>query len=252
MINLKRNDKLIIIVAVAVIILAAIGIAAYNPPENGIIKPLLGTDENSYLITWEKKTNSDTISDFAGKNTLYSETYMITESTGSVITDVNFQIIWQDDRTIGLLIKRGLDSLTAEIASTEMDGDNQTYYGEGSGNETLFFNVNKVPLLDSVEAEDISEAQQKIKDRFSGQHTTSFDVTVSVKTGEPLRRLFKFLRDSGNDFEIKITYDYYQVSIEEEIKETGSNGDSDSLDDIEEEVPPFLSMIIGTGSGRFI
>jgi hypothetical protein len=211
MINLKRNDKLIIIVAVAVIILAAIGIAAYNPPENGIIKPLLGTDENSYLITWEKKTNSDTISDFAGKNTP-----------------------------------------TAEISSTEMDGDNQTYYGEGSGNETLFFNVNKVPLLDSVEAEDISEAQQKIKDRFSGQHTTSFDVTVSVKTGEPFRRLFKFLRDSGNDFEIKITYDYYHVSIEEEIKETGSDGDNDSFGDIEEEVPPFLSMIIGTGSGRFI
>ena len=34
MINLKKNDKLIIIIAVAVIVIAGIGIAAYNPPED--------------------------------------------------------------------------------------------------------------------------------------------------------------------------------------------------------------------------
>lgn len=254
MINLKKNDKLIIIVAVAVIIIAAIGIAAYNSPETKIDE-LSEIGENFYTVTWEEKTDSSIISEFAGKNDPFIESYSIVAPTGSVcvLTNVDFQIIWEDDKTIGVFWKRGLDTLTAEI--TPMDGESQTYSERGGGNGTLSFRVNNMPYSDSIEASDIDEAKQKIYDMFTGQDTTSFDITVSVKTGEPPRRFLKFLSDKGNDFEIKVTYEYYYASLtEEETEGTGSGGDDDSFDNLKDEeyVPPFLSMIIGTGCGKYI
>ena len=255
MINLKKNDKLIIIVAVAVIIIAAIGIAAYNSPETKI-NEFLETGENMYTVTWEKKTNSlSPISDFAGKNAPFNESYSIAAPTGSVcvLTNVDFQIIWQDDKTIGIVLKRGLDTLTAEIIP--MIGESKIHRAKGGGNETLFFDINDIPSLDSIEAEDISEAKQKVYDMFTGQDITSFDITVSVKTGEPLRRPLKYFSDKGNDFEIKVTYEYCYASLmEEETEGTGSDGGDDSFDNLKEEgyVPPFLSMIIGTGCGKYI
>ncbi|MCK5112186.1 MAG: hypothetical protein KAQ84_01465 [Thermoplasmatales archaeon] len=254
MINLKKNDKLIVIIAVAVIIIAAIGIAAYSSPDTKI-NGLLGTGGNMYTVTWEEKTGSSIISEFAGKNAPYSESYIISAPTGSVcvLTNVDFQITWQDDKTIGIIFKRGLDTLTAEI--TSMDGESQPYEGKGGGNKTLSFRVNDMPYSDSIEAEDVNEAEQIAYNMFTGQDTTSFDVTVRVKTGEPLRRPLKYFSDKGNDFEIKVTYEYYYASLTEEGTEgTGSDGGDGSFDDLKEEeyVPPFLSMIIGTGCGRYI
>lgn len=254
MINLKKNDKLIIIIAVAVIIIAAIGIAAYNSPDTKI-NGLLKTGENMYTVTWEEKTGSSIISEFAGKNAPYSESYIISAPTGSVcvLTNVDFQITWQDDKTIGIIFKRGLDTLTAEIIS--MDGESQKYQGKGGGNKTLSFRVNDMPYSDSIDAEDISEAEQIVYNMFTGQDTTSFDVTVGVKTGEPPRRLLKYFSDRGNNFEIKVTYDYYSASlIEEETKGTEPDEGDNPFDDLKEEgyIPPFLSMIIGTGCGRYI
>jgi hypothetical protein len=252
MINLKKNDKLIIIIAVVVIIIAAIGIATYSSPDTKINGPLM-TGENMYTVTWEEKTGSSIISEFAGKNAPYSESYIISAPTGSVLTNVDFQITWQDDKTIGLLLKRGLDTLTAEI--TPMDGESQRYEGKGGGNKTLSFRVNDMPYSNSIEAEGISEAEQIVYNMFTGQDTTSFDITVRVKTGEPLRRPLKYFSDKGNNFEIDVTYDYYTASLpEEEIKGTGPDGGDGSFDDLKEEeyIPPFLSMIIGTGCGRYI
>jgi hypothetical protein len=252
MINLKKNDKLIIIIAIVVIIIAAIGIATYSSPDTTINGPLM-TGENMYTVTLEEETSSSIISEFVGKNAQYSESYIISAPTGSVLTNVDFQITWQDDKTIGLLLKRGLDTLTAEI--TPMDGESQRYEGKGGGNKTLSFRVNDMPDSDSIEAGDIFGAEQIVYNEFTGQDTTSFDITVRVKTGEPLRRPLKYFSDKGNNFEIKVTYDYYSAFLtEEEIKEMGSNEGDNPFDDLKEEgyIPPYLSMIIGTGSGRFI
>ena len=134
-------------------------------------------------------------------------------------------------------------------------GESRTYNEQGGGNGTLSFRVNNMPYSDSIEAEGIDEAKQKIYDMFTGQDTTSFDITVSVKTGEPLRRPLKYISDKGNDFEIEVTYEYYYASLtEEETEGTGSDGGDDSFDNLKEEgyVPPFLSMIIGTGCGKYI
>ena len=254
MINLKKNDKLIVIIAVVVIIIAAIGIATYSSPDKKI-NVSLKTGENMYTVTWEEKTGSSIISEFAGKNAPYSESYIISAPTGSVcvLTNVDFQITWQDDKTIGLLLKRGLDTLTAEI--NYMDGESQRYEGKGGGNKTLSFRVNDMPDSSSIDAEDINEAEKIVYDDFTGQDTTSFDVTVRVKTGEPPRRPLKYFSDKGNNFEIKVTYDYYSASLtDEEIKGTGPDEGDNPFDDLKEEgyIPPFLSMIIGTGCGRYI
>ncbi|UCD14165.1 MAG: hypothetical protein JSW60_01750 [Thermoplasmatales archaeon] len=246
MIRLKKNDKLIIIIAVVIIIIAGIGIAAYKPPEEEIETPETGV--NMYTVGWEKKTSSFAISEFASKNTPFSESYVITAPTGSILTNVDFEIAWHDDKTIGIFLKRGLDTLTADIV---MDGETKTHESRGEGNETLSFSINDIPYDDTIEADDRSDAEQKIYNMSNGQHTKTYEITVTVKTGEPLRRPLKYLRDNGNDFEIKVTYDYYHVSlIEEETKETGSEASDETKE--EEYTPPYLSMIIGTGCGRYI
>lgn len=254
MISLKRNDKLIIIVAVAVIIIAAIGIAAYNPPDKKDNETYM-TDGNEYTITWMKQTGSSSISDFADKNSPYNESHTVTTPTGSVcvLTNVDFEINWKDDKTIGLIIERGRDTLTAEFAP--MDGGSKTHESKGSGNETISFSINEWPNTDSIRAEDVNEAKQIIDEMYANKDTTSFDISVNVKTGEAIRRPLKYFSDNGNNFDIKITYEYFSASIDkEDKKENSSDGSNDSFNDLMEEeyTPPFLSMIISSGTGRLI
>jgi hypothetical protein len=97
----------------------------------------------------------------------------------------------------------------------------------GSGNMTFSFPVNGRPSDDYVEAETSDEAEERVKEMFPNENEASFEVTVNVKTGEKLRRPLKFLKDKGNDFDLKITYTYYVFEIEEP-EENEDNGDSPS------------------------
>jgi hypothetical protein len=73
-----------------------------------------------------------------------------------------------------------------------------------------------------------------------------------VQIGE--LRILKKLRDKGNDFELKITYQYYD-SVLKEDKTKNTGGDSNTPPDdpwAEQEKPPYISMIINTGCGRYV
>jgi hypothetical protein len=52
---------------------------------------------------------------------------------------------------------------------------------------------------------------------ISGENTASFNIEANVETGERLIRLLKFIRDKGNDFQIKLKYNYYIYDIEDHI-----------------------------------
>jgi len=54
---------------------------------------------------------------------------------------------------------------------------------------------------------------------LSGKNEASFDISVTVDTGEPIWRPLKRMRDKGDDFEIKVTYNYCYVDIEPEEPE---------------------------------
>ncbi len=68
---------------------------------------------------------------------------------------------------------------------------------------------------------------------IDGENKANFDIEVDVDTGERIIRFLRFLRDKGNDLQIKATCTYYFYEFEEPVydyeededKPTGNNDD---------------------------
>ena len=218
--NLKKSDKMIAIIGVVILIVAAISIVYYVSTDDEVREPTTG--EKVYKVTWEEKSGKMEILDkFVGKE-VYTDSFTVDAGSGSVLTSVNVQIVWNDDNIYGLLIKKGHDTLTAKISLA--GGETETHEGTGGGgNETLSFNVNSVSYKDEViEAKDIDEAKQEIKDKYQGMNSALFDVEVTVVTGEkfkilqPIRSLLNSIKDKGETFSLFITYTYSYPEIVED------------------------------------
>ncbi|MBW1814914.1 MAG: hypothetical protein JRJ39_14960 [Deltaproteobacteria bacterium] len=208
-VNLRKSDKMIAIVGVIILIVA--GVALYtSAPET---ESTVASEEMLYYPVFTAESGEMTINEYAGKT--YSDTVSITGvPSGGVLTSVDFQITWEDDKIFGLIIKRGQDTLTADISYM---GKTETHTSTGSAkNATLSFSINSVPSVDYIEAEDEVEAGELLYQMVSGKSEATFDISVVVETGEKLRRPLKYLGDKGNAFEIKIIYNYYRVDLEAE------------------------------------
>lgn len=238
--NLKKNDKIILIAGVAILIIAGIGIAVYTSPdidENnaGNTQP----DYISYPISWYKHSGNMMFDDnlYVEKKSTYSDSFTIDSSKdnkGSVLTNIEIQIIWEDDHTYGILRTKGEDTLTVTV--TDENGQSETMSGKPADNITFQINnINDVPRSDSIFAEDKENATEIIEGMIYGKNTANFKIDVEVDTGERFIRLIKYIRDKGNDFEIKVLYTYYSYEIEnptndnndmDENKDTGDDGGS--------------------------
>ena len=222
--NLKKNDKLILIVGVVILIVAAIGIAFYTSADVDDI--VTESDKKTFDITWNEVTTDKPVINGVAKKS-YSESEPISAPDGSILTKVEFQLTWEDDYTSGFLLNKGEDTLTAKIGKSGAEPEMKTSIKEGT--ITFPFNVNDRPSDYYVEAENANEAKKIADEKFPNENEASFDVTVDVQTGEKLRpRLIKILRyfqDKGNSFDLNITYTYYVFNIEG--PEEDENGDDD-------------------------
>jgi len=240
MMNLKKTDKMIAIVGVVILIVAAIGIVLYtsiDKDDNDIVPK-----DDVFHVTWTEYTVEMPIEGYAGK--VYSEPFTITGvPDGSILTGVDVQITWEDDNVYGIIIKKGYDTLTAEIGLA--GGEAQIDVSQGSGNKTLLFTINDQPYDETIDAEDFSEADQIVYDMTQGKNDASFDVTITVQTGEKLRRPLKYLKDKGNGFELHISYTYYTPLVEQE--QEPSNNDNDEDDTVNNS---HLDNIYQTSRGR--
>ena len=249
MIHLKKNDKIIIVIAVAIIIVAGVGIAMYNPPEETITEG--ENEKNTYLVEWDIMSGSSTmISDYAGKKSPYEGTYSISQAN---IKSIKFNLTWIDDKAF--LGRLGRDTLILEV--TTPDGDvfeesAQSAVKSKFGNVELELFVGSTPPTESIEADDEYDAEDQLNqepyydDKWMNEE---FTIRVGCNVGEILGNIRP--RDKGNSFDLEISYEYYHASLIEETKETGLDDNFDDFRD-EGEGPPYLSMIIGTGCGRFV
>lgn len=256
MISLKKNDKIIIIVAIVILVIAGAGVAMYQSPQPEE-KPFSGMSQKSYNVTWTVSNGSlTTISEYANKNAQYEGTTRIPEGN---IKSITFNMSWTDDR-MTLLKRMGLDTLTLEV--TTPDGMTEAQSSKsaritGEGTITFTVNTSIIPPNQPIEAQDEIEAQTKLMTNpYYDDSWTDKDIfiNVSVKIGEI--RLLKKIRDKGNDFDLEITYQYYKGMLNlDTTKNTG--GESTSPDEnwpeeTTEPEPPYISMIISTGCGRFV
>lgn len=251
MISLKKNDKIIIVIAVAVIIIAGIGIAAYNPPDEPDIMEENG--KNTFMVEWDIMSGpSEMTSDYAGKKSPYEGTYSIGEAN---IKSIKFNLTWIDDKAF--LGRLGRDTLILEI--TNPDGDvieesAQSAVKSKFGNVELTIIVSgSAPSTVPIEADDEDEARDQLMqepyydDKWVNKE---FTIRVGCSVGEILGGIRP--RDKGNSFDLEVSYEYYDASLmEEETKETGSDGDS--FGDYEDEgyTSAFMSMLYYAGWGKF-
>lgn len=256
MISLKKNDKIIIIVAVVILVIAGVGVAMYQSPKTTPILPTELLGEKSYEVNWTVRNGSlSSISEFAGKKSPYEGTVMISEGN---IKSITFNLSWTDDR-MTILKRMGLDTLTLEV--TTPDGITSTQSATsaritGKGSIALTINKGIIPPESPIKAVDEQEAYAKLKQQpYYDDSWTDKDIVivVSVKIGEI--RLLKQLRDKGNSFDLMITYDYYEAVLSEDTtKGTGGGftqpSDENQWTDLEK--PPYISMIIRTGCGRYV
>ncbi|MBN1861766.1 MAG: hypothetical protein JW840_09945 [Candidatus Thermoplasmatota archaeon] len=257
MISLKKNDKIIIIAAVVILVLAGVGVAMYQSPKTSEI-PLLNTiGENEYQVIWTVQNGSlSPISDYANKKSMSENTVMIPEGN---IKSVTFDLQWTDDR-MTVFKRMGLDSLTLEI--TTPDGfttsmTNTSARKTGAGSITITVDTGKTTPPTSIKETTEQAAQLKLKQSpyYDNAWTDkNIYINVSVKVGEI--RLLKQLRDKGNDYELSITYQYYHGILRGDVtKTTGDDMTTPPEDDpwADEVIPPpYVSMIIQTGCGRFV
>ena len=252
--NLKKNDKIILIAGVAILIIAGIGIAVYTSPDTDEIKAGdTQPDYMSYSYNWIRENGEKTIGNdlYVDKKSTYTDSFSVDSSDGSVLTNVEIQIIWEDDYTHGLLRKRGEDTLTVTIS--DENGQSETMSGTGGENITFQFNnINDIPSSDSILAENKDNANDIIEGMIMGENSASFNIDVDVETGERIFRLLKFIRDGGNDFEIKVKYTFYSYDIEDPVvdeddededKNTGGDGSNLGLGDFYKNLCYGRSMI---------
>lgn len=243
--NLKKSDKMIAIVGVAILIIAAVGIVLYTASEEpvGDKKPSVET----FFVTWnEYSSQLASIEGYAGKS-LYTDPFTVSTPPGSILTSITVQIAWKDDNTHRGLLTKGEDTLTAEIGRS--GGEPQIHKSTGSGNETLYFTVYDHPYDETLDAQDYDEAQDMVYDMIPGKNAASYDVTVAVKTGEKLRRPLQYLKDKGNSFQLYVSYTYYIPVI---IQETSDNENDDIPDDTTMQETSLATLIKTISHGRDI
>ncbi|VVB61912.1 Uncharacterised protein [uncultured archaeon] len=252
---MKKNDKIVIIVAVIILVFAGVGVAMYQSPQTTSNISSIITSK-SYDVSWTLRNGSlSTISEFAGKKSPYQGTIMIPEKN---VKSITFNLSWTDDH-MTFMKRMGLDSLTLEVTMP-----NDTYYftetnksapitGEGTISSTIVNGI--IPPSTPIEADNEQDAQTKLKEKtYNDDSWTEKEITINVSVQIGEIRILKKMRDKGNNFDLEITYQYYEGVLKEDMnKNTGEDNNLSPEDPwAQQVVPPYISMIVNTGCGRYV
>jgi hypothetical protein len=257
MISLKKNDKIIIIVAVVIVVIAGVGIAMYQSPETpSYPNQTTAEGKQTYDAKWTLRNGSiSMISEFADKTMPYQGNLTIPVPN---VKTILFNLTWTDDH-MTVLKRMGLDTLYLEV--TLPNGDSFTASntsapktGDGMIVESVTLNI--IPPVMQIQANNSQDAQMKLQeqavydDSFTGKN---IHYNVSVQIGEI--RFLKKMRDKGNPFDLAVTYQYYEASlIQGNTTTTGLDNGTTVPEDPWANIvtPPYISMIVNTGCGRFV
>jgi len=245
--NLKRNDKIILIVGVVILIVAGAGIALYNAPSEDLDVDTKDMSETYYEYEWDVKRGSETIeSPTLEEGTPFEKAYTITSPAGTVLTQVKLNVVWVDDNTYGILRTKGQDTVTAEI---KLDGkSDEDSSSEVNGNLSFQFNVNSMPRSGEINASTSRDASSQLTEEYRGMNSADFDVLLNIETGEPWWR-FLFNRDKGNVVDISIDYTYYEYDLTE-VENHDNSIKTSGEDDITVSSHALGEFYVNLGYGR--
>ncbi len=258
--NLQKNDKIILVVGVVILIAAAGAIAIYTTQSNGEDKN--HTDQSDQMMTYDVGWTIKT-------RTLDSKTYSLNLPSilsflnkGKSASDNNFFTVDQDniklieinvsftDNKMGLPLLGFLGSGALGIGKDELmvtitDPDEMDYKTviKGNGKNTIEIEGKVRPFSTSIDAESFEEAEMKLEENYSTEWSgESFELKANLKISERLRlfnRIFeRFFKDT---FKIDVTYHYYEYSLMENLEENNNEDSND--EDSETGIGDFYNLM---------
>ena len=219
---LKKSDKIIAVIGVIILIVAAVGIYVYAgveeeediPDEPEEMYFAIKYDEISVPVYPDNEDYTIKAKLLgAGK---YEGMVKITQQN---LKSVDLFVEYHDNK-IGLLLNVGLVKLIGAdtITITIYDGQETEIAQDkikGSGNISIpIFSNGPMIMMDPIQAEDINDANTMLQNNFIDYDET-YTIHISLKTG-----LWGKIREwlLGKDkFELGMSYTYYDYYIEEEI-----------------------------------
>ena len=233
--SLKKSDKLIAIIGVIILIVAAVGIYAYAGVDEDTDMPIV-EQETFYEIHYDEKsmfTMPDNQDYSIKAKILGSGTYEgIVEINQQNIKSIDVTIEYADNKVgflpiPGLIKSIGADTITITIYDS-LDSEITSDRIKGSGNVTL--NVKSsgdMISMDPIEAEDLMEALSTLEGRYI-PFSETYTIHISLKTGLWGKIRERFI---GKDvFDMQISYSYYDYHIE--LKENGDDSNGNGDDDM--------------------
>ena len=218
--NLKKSDKIIAVIGVIILVIAAIGIIFYyeadEPDDNGNEK-----QTTDLKLHWVKHCEEYTIDDYCSFKSNYNEPLDITEEMGAVLTNAEFRIKWNDDKIQGLLFKRGKDILTADITFGE---ETISHRSTGSADTTItpsisVYDTPSDEIYEDVNVKDINLVKNSVDKEYDNENCASFNVLVKLSKGEKIGirplKLLAFFGDKGNNFKLTVNYTFYTPEFNE-------------------------------------
>jgi len=183
-----------------------------------------------YTVDWTVKESSILhLTDFVSKNSKYKKTVSIESPT---LKEITVNLSWIDDKAL-CFNRLGLDSFQLEVITP--DGMTQKKSEKSSritkqGHIELTIPIRRTkPTSTMIESNCLKEAGKQLKEKFLDYTWFDKEITiiVTVQVGElrPLKRL----SDTGNDFNLKVTSQYYHAirTVNSGSSEgNSSNGDS--------------------------
>lgn len=218
--NLKKNDKIIAVVGVIILIIAGISIAVVISSEE---KKEDGREEAGKLL-FDIYTDMETVeqgpeSYSIAKKLLGKGVGEASVNIGNIdnLKSVDITVSYNDAKTGPL--GRFADEITITITDPEGNAAEETTIS-GSGNVTLsFFAINNMISTEPIEAESWEEAEDFLEGRYvSRWKNGEFNIKVDYKMSEPLRRpILRLLERLDKDtFSVEISYTYYSYGLLEE------------------------------------
>jgi len=213
--NLKKSDKIIALVAVVILIIAAIGVILYTDIEPEVVLPV--KEVFLYNVTVETNPGSLTLdnTDYSMTNKKpYTGTFKVTSDN---LESIDIYIEYKDnDRGFLKILKNSRKNTITVTVYDETENEVISTKITGIGNETLIISGSNALDIGQIIAKDMNDAREKLDENLSNTGLTQkYTIEVTVKYGE-LRILKKFLEKlSGDSFTIEITANHYDYQLEE-------------------------------------
>ena len=217
--TLKKSDKIIALIGVIIIIIAAVGIFFYIDTDEVELKPKDGEEPMIFKVNYTESLplsatpdNTDyTIKPKLIRTKPYQGTVVITQQN---LKSVMFFVEYRDNKA-GFLFGRILPSIGADTITITVNDKDENLVDQvnikGRGNQTIISDIGTMISMESIEADNEQEARTILEERYVDYEET-YTIKISLKTG-----LWMKLRELlGKDsFTLQISYTYYEYDLEE-------------------------------------